>query len=171
MLAASRNMYERKSKPFDQPCLNAVIATRRDVTSRSLHHFAQGFSFFGCCRFHITFPFLLLWILTQWLARSWHPVGFSDSDICPAKARRAPSSDKYYFFSLRPLRLFVIAQSMLCGIYPIFVVPLLPRSGLRGKYCLSSSRTSAHTSPGYLPAAALGSGVRTSSPAFTLCMS
>src|SRR5262249_21156318 len=68
VLAAARNMHERKSKPFNQPRLNAVIATRRDVTSRSLQHFAQCFSFFGCCRFHITFPFSLLWILTQWLA-------------------------------------------------------------------------------------------------------
>src|SRR5262249_6763207 len=65
-LAAARNMHERKSKPFDQPRLNAVIATRRDVTSRSLHHFAQCFSFVGCRPFHITFPFSLLWILTQW---------------------------------------------------------------------------------------------------------
>src|SRR5262245_3290570 len=110
MLAATRNMHEGKSEPFDQPRLNAVITTRRNVTSRSLHHLAQCFSFFRCCRFHITFPFSLLWIQTQWLARSRHPVGFSDSDICPAKARRAPSSDKYYFFSLRPLRL--------CGRYP-----------------------------------------------------
>src|SRR5262249_49061100 len=59
-------MHKRKSKPFDQPRLNAVIAARRDVTSRSLHHFAQCFSFFGCCRFHTTFPFSLLCILTQW---------------------------------------------------------------------------------------------------------
>src|SRR5262249_8857235 len=65
---ATRDMHERKSKPFNQPRLNAVIATRRDVTSRSLYHFAQCFSFLCCCRFHITFPFSLLWILTQWLA-------------------------------------------------------------------------------------------------------
>ena len=58
MLAATRNMHERESKPFDQPRLNAVITTRRNVTSRSLHHFAQCLSFFRCCRFHVIFPFL-----------------------------------------------------------------------------------------------------------------
>src|SRR5262245_29580877 len=75
MLAAARNMHERKSKPFDQPRLNAVITTRRNVTSRSLHHFAQCLSFFRCCRFHVIFPFSLLWILTRWLPTSRHPLG------------------------------------------------------------------------------------------------
>jgi hypothetical protein len=52
-----------------------------------------------------------------------------DSDICPAKARRTPSSDKYYFFffaapstllrtcSGHALRPFGCAQDMLCGRY------------------------------------------------------
>src|SRR5262245_30990186 len=98
MLAAARNMHERKSKPFDQPRLNAVIATRRDVTSGSLHHFAQCFSFVGCRRFHITFPFSLLWILTQW----WQ--GRGTRLVLFHEEREAHEGFGFLYFELRASR-------------------------------------------------------------------
>src|SRR5262249_34861996 len=97
MLAATRNMHEWKSKPFDQPRLNAVIATRRDVASRSLHHFAQGFSFFGCCRFHITFPFSLLWIQTQ----RWQDRGIALVLHSPRRTRRTRRDSDIFDHKLR----------------------------------------------------------------------
>src|SRR5215813_13425959 len=187
-------MHKRKSEPFDQPRLNAVIATRRDVTSRSLHHFAQGFSFFGCCRFHNYFPFSLLWILTQWVARSRHRVGFIHRE-----EREAHEGFGHFYHKLRGLRstslkvfttcinFFLAARSPPKHNYQ-WRSPLsaLPRDGgeqrggsfrffgLRlngaGAFVVSIALSSTRI-PGYFTAAALGCAARTISPAFTLCMS
>src|SRR5215813_3486940 len=195
MLAAARNMHERKSKPFDQARLNAVIATRRDVTSRSLHHFAQCFSFVGCRRFHVTFPFSHLWILTQWWQGRGIRLVYSprrtrwtrrDSNIFDHKLRTTiPES----FHKLRFVigGLVVRQNTIISGAEN--PLPALPRDGgdIRGGsfFCLrfnrarafvvsialSPTRTSAAHIPGYFTAAALDSAARTSSPAFTLCMS
>ncbi len=68
MLAAAGDMHEGKAQPFDQTCLNAVVAARRNVTGRLGEHFLQGLTFFCCGGFHFFLPFgvLIVVILLCW---------------------------------------------------------------------------------------------------------
>src|SRR5215831_11910099 len=179
-------MHKRKSKPFDQPRLNAVIAARRDVTSRSLHHFAQCFSFFGCCRFHTTFPFSLLCILTQWWQGRGIRLVYSprrtrwtrrDSNIFDHKLRATiPESFHKLRFVIGGL---VVRQNTIISDAEN-PLSALPRDGgdvrggsffclrfNRARACVISIALSSTYIPGYFTAAALDSAARTSSPAFT----
>ena len=48
MLSAAGDMHERKAQPLDQPGLNAVVAARRQMAGRLLHHRLQVL-----CVFHL----------------------------------------------------------------------------------------------------------------------